>query len=124
MELCLLRFICKQTDLASTSPFQSDFVCRFYGEFLFWAGCESCCRRLVFSCPAFLCSGNVQHRIVQDGHIKSLVDSLDPNHDPVSFKLLFIFTIMSTRKKISALLQQSQIYDSIQETEAAFPFVL
>ncbi len=30
------------------------------------------------------CSSNVQHRIVQDSHIKILVESLDPNHDPVS----------------------------------------
>ena len=29
-------------------------------------------------------SVNVQHRIVQDTHIKVLVESLDPNHDPVS----------------------------------------
>ena len=32
----------------------------------------------------------MQHRVVQDGHIKSLVDSLDPNHDPVSLPSLFI----------------------------------
>ena len=41
-------------------------------------------------CVCFSCrfSGNVQHRVVQDGHIKSLIDSLDPNHDPVSAFLL------------------------------------
>lgn len=29
-------------------------------------------------------SNTVQHKIVNEGHIKILVDSLDPNHDPVS----------------------------------------
>ena len=30
----------------------------------------------------------VQHRIIVDGHIKTLVEALDPNHDPVSFCFL------------------------------------
>lgn len=32
-----------------------------------------------------MCHGtNVQHRVVADGHVKTLVEALDPNNDPVS----------------------------------------
>ena len=39
-----------------------------------------------------MCHGtNVQHRVVADGHVKTLVEALDPNNDPVSHLFLFPF---------------------------------
>lgn len=36
---------------------------------------------------AVMCHGpSVQHKLVTDGHAKTLVEALDPNHDPVSTK--------------------------------------
>lgn len=38
-----------------------------------------------------MCHGNVvQYKTVNEGHIRKLVDALDPNHDPVSENFIFI----------------------------------
>lgn len=44
-------------------------------------------RLLVFFCH----QPNGQHRMVNDEHIRALVDALDPNHDPVRKLINFIF---------------------------------
>ena len=37
-----------------------------------------------------MCHGNsVQHKVASETHIKTFVDSLDPNHDPVSIRFVF-----------------------------------
>ncbi|KAL4231818.1 hypothetical protein ACF0H5_009394 [Mactra antiquata] len=42
-----------------------------------------CCQIFSARILTVMCHGpNVQHKIVNDGHIKTLVEALDPNHDP------------------------------------------
>jgi hypothetical protein len=41
---------------------------------------------------AVMCQGNnAQHRVINEGHIQTLVDALDPNHDPVSNSNEFLY---------------------------------
>lgn len=51
-----------------------------------WRQCTHHCLQ-IFSARILtvMCHGpNVQHKVVNDGHAKTLVEALDPNHDPVS----------------------------------------
>lgn len=51
-----------------------------------WRHCTYHCLQILSArILAVMCHGpNVQHKIVTNGHMKTLVDALDPNHDPVS----------------------------------------
>jgi hypothetical protein len=42
-----------------------------------------------------MCHGiNVQHKVINDGHIKTLIEALDPNHDPVSICTFLFFLLV------------------------------
>ena len=51
-----------------------------------WRHCtHHCVQVLSARALTLMCHSNlIQHHIVTDGHLKILVDALDPNHDPVS----------------------------------------
>lgn len=52
-----------------------------------WRHCTHHCLQILSArVLALMCHGQtVQHKVVSDGHLKTLVEGLDPNHDPVSF---------------------------------------
>ena len=54
-----------------------------------WRHCTYHCVQILSARALTLMSHShlVQHQIVNDGHIKTLVEALDPNHDPVSIQL-------------------------------------
>ena len=52
-----------------------------------WRHCTHHCVQILSArVLTVMCHGTtVQHKVVNEGHIRTLVDSLDPNHDPVSY---------------------------------------
>ena len=58
-----------------------------------WRHCTHHCLQILSArILVVMCHGGpVQHRIIADGYIKTLVEALDPNHDPVCSTLLIIF---------------------------------
>ena len=66
-----------------------------------WRHCTHHCLQILSArVLTVMCHGNsVQHKVVNDGHIKTLVDSLDPNHDPVSTKYQLYWTLIGSFKK-------------------------
>jgi len=51
-----------------------------------WRHCTYHCLQILSArALALMCHGSTgQHKVVNDGHIKTFVEALDPNHDPVS----------------------------------------
>ncbi len=56
-----------------------------------WRHCTYHCLQILSArILTVMCHGNCgQHKVVNDGHIKILMESLDPNHDPVSIHIHF-----------------------------------
>ncbi|ELT88363.1 hypothetical protein CAPTEDRAFT_195648 [Capitella teleta] len=66
---------------------------------------------------AVMCQGNnVQHRVISEGHIQTLVDALDPNHDPHLLCLVLqALACMAQSPSLHAALTQADVPDTLMQ---------